>query len=890
MTNTLAEEYDTLDKHGHLNGDLPINISSNLAPSIKLRPYQISALKRWLYHIDKNHNASSNPHLLFHMATGSGKTVLMAALILDLYKRGYRNFLFFVNSAQIIAKTRENFLNQASAKYLFAPHIRIDDKPVDIRAVEIFDAASKDAINIHFTTIQGLHSRIHHPKEDSVTLEDFCDQKVVLISDEAHHLNAETKSNPNQNEKKAVISWEGTVQQIFGQHNENILLEFTATADMGHEAIREKYKDKILYDYPLRKFREDKYSKDIELREADLPPHKRMMQAMILSQYRRKVASAYGIHCKPVILMKSKTIAESSDNEMQFVKMVEELSGETLQDIRAASTKDTMLSRAFNYMINDNDMDAFDNLVRELKGDFSNDKVVNVNKLEDLEKRQIELNSLEDYSNEVRVIFAVDKLNEGWDVLNLFDIVRLYNTRDSSSKGIGKTTMSEAQLIGRGARYFPFPPPPPSDNADGASNLRKYDSDPSHPLRILEELYYHCYHNPRYIDDIKRALRETGMLDETTREVHLRLKKSFKESSLYKSGYVWTNKQIKNQRENIFGLDGYSILQQFEYPTHVMTGHVANISAFIDQQPTIEQKRIGLTSHDFYVKDFGSSILNFAMDSNAFFHFTTLKKHFPNLTGVREFQTSPQYLGGVSVSVRGLKEHLENLTLPQKLDIVQYVLRGIEDEMMNKSKDHIGTKNFYPCKIDKCFKDKILKLRIEGEAGLSWPDTQIDELRLYDPLHEDWHAYDNNYGTDQEKYFVRFLCEQTEVLKELYDDFYLLRNEKAVKLFAFADGQAFEPDFVLFLRRKNARGWNTFQLFVEPKGKNLMQNDKWKEDFLMGISGNAELAAIFENSDYALYGLPFFNEQQKFTFKKAFQEIIENHEDEKQDQSSSVLE
>ncbi|MCY4227507.1 MAG: hypothetical protein OXF20_07420 [Gammaproteobacteria bacterium] len=69
-----------------------------------------------------------------------------------------------------------------------------------------------------------------------------------------------------------------------------------------------------------------------------------------------------------------------------------------------------------------------------------------------------------------------------------------------------------------------------------------------------------------------------------------------------------------------------------------------------------------------------------------------------------------------------------------------------------------------------------------------------------------------------------------------------------------------------------------------------MQNDKWKEDFLMGISGNAELAAIFENSDYALYGLPFFNEQQKFTFKKAFQEIIENHEDEKQDQSSSVLE
>ena len=58
--------------------------------------------------------------------------------------------------------------------------------------------------------------------------------------------------------------------------------------------------------------------------------------------------------------------------------------------------------------------------------------------------------------NPIRAIFAVQKLNEGWDVLNLFDIVRCYETRDSGRNKIGKTTMSEAQLIGRGARYFPF--------------------------------------------------------------------------------------------------------------------------------------------------------------------------------------------------------------------------------------------------------------------------------------------------------------------------------------------------------------------------------------------------------------------------------------------------
>ena len=50
----------------------------------------------------------------------------------------------------------------------------------------------------------------------------------------------------------------------------------------------------------------------------------------------------------------------------------------------------------------------------------------------------------------IRVIFSVNKLNEGWDVLNLFDIVKLYKTQNKTE------TIREAQLIGRGARYCPF--------------------------------------------------------------------------------------------------------------------------------------------------------------------------------------------------------------------------------------------------------------------------------------------------------------------------------------------------------------------------------------------------------------------------------------------------
>ena len=70
------------------------------------------------------------------------------------------------------------------------------------------------------------------------------------------------------------------------------------------------------------------------------------------------------------------------------------------------------------------------------------------------------LNSLEDTENHIRPIFTGKRLTEGWDVLNLFDIVRLYTGRDKGAlKGqrvAGQAIVQEIQLIGRGIRYYPF--------------------------------------------------------------------------------------------------------------------------------------------------------------------------------------------------------------------------------------------------------------------------------------------------------------------------------------------------------------------------------------------------------------------------------------------------
>ena len=96
---TLAQQFDALETLGMLVGEPTSEVTDNLTASISIRPYQTAALKRFLFYMDNYPNRPSPVHLLFHMATGSGKTVLMAALILDLYRRGRRNFLFFVNSS-----------------------------------------------------------------------------------------------------------------------------------------------------------------------------------------------------------------------------------------------------------------------------------------------------------------------------------------------------------------------------------------------------------------------------------------------------------------------------------------------------------------------------------------------------------------------------------------------------------------------------------------------------------------------------------------------------------------------------------------------------------------------------------------------------------------------
>lgn len=853
---SLAQKFDTLAEAEVFGSDIPETVSVNIAQSIALRPYQVQALSRFFYYIDGYKQRAVPAHLLFHMATGSGKTVIMAALILDLYARGHRNFLFFVNSTQIIEKTKANFLDPASSKYLFADPVRFDGKPVRIREVSNFDEADADSINIHFTTIQGLHSRIQNPKENSVTVEDFTGRKIVMISDEAHHLNAETIAKPGQSELDLRASWESTVSVILNANPGNLLLEFTATVNLTHPAIAAKYHDKILYDYSLRQFRADRYSKEIELRRADISTADRMLQAVVLSQCRRKLAGEHGLALKPVILMKSKNIDPSAENQTAFGTMIAALDGERLATLMEVLPDGDTVGDALRYALRDGAFCA-DDLAREIRLDFAPTKVRNVNRPDDLARQQIELNSLEDRDNEVRVIFAVDKLNEGWDVLNLFDIVRLYDA------GSNSTTNQEAQLIGRGARYWPFVAP---DKADEPREQRKYDHELDHPLRAIEQLHYHCSHDPAYLRDIRKALVEAGLMDADSKKVTVRLKDSFRQLDFFKNGVVFKNERLTNARGAIFKLADYKVPKLLR----LSIGHSGRTSETGAFDGTSHGEAAGAAAQlrTMSFVDLGNDVVRHALDANPFFHFTRLQRHFPRLRSRRAFTAESDFLGGVKLEVRGPATIISNPDAHTRLALANDALKAVEAAIVACSHDHVGTREFTPHSMPDLVDDATISVGgMYRTHWRDWSDNKGVDLSMLD-----WFAQEDFYGTTEEMRLILFIHDRIEQLRRDHGEVRLIRNEKTIKLYAFDDGAGFEPDFLLFLERDWHGESTMVQIFMEPKGAHLLANDDWKGHFLESIESQAKVPK-FKGKAYKVHGLPLFSEGD-WPQANAFREAI----------------
>lgn len=865
----LHEKIEGLREMGHTS-EMPSYIPNNLNREFELRPYQIKAFENFITYFESP-KCPKPMQVLFHMATGSGKTLIMAGLMLYLYRKGYRNFLFFVNLSTIVKKTEDNFLNATSSKYLFADEIVLDGERIAVKKVDNFQGADPEAINICFSTTQGLHTDMWYTRENGISFDDFDDTKTVLISDEAHHLNVSTKKLSKE-EEDSKHSWEQTVKSIFDRNNHNVLLEFTATCDLANTLIRSEYENKIIFDYPLHKFRADLYSKEIKTLRSDMDVLDRAIQAVVLSQYRLKVFQDNHISVKPVVLFKAAKIADSKEFMKLFIETVRGLTGDTLRRISSLIDNPTM-NQVYKYF--DSRGITFNMLAQELKEDFSEEHCVSVNDDKEADTKQLLLNSLEDSTNPYRAIFEVKKLDEGWDVLNLFDIVRLYETRQGGKKTVSPATVSEAQLIGRGARYCPF-----KINDEQPKFQRKYDGDIDNELRICEELYYHCQNDSRYVYELHQALREIGIDPDKTVTRRYVLKDDFKKDDLYKTGIMFVNDRVVKSRSDVIGL--LPSVRTKIYSVSIATGLSGEDVILDDEpsQPTNNSSTKVYSTTIAKIAELNYAIVNKALAKHPVYKFNSLKSRFPNLKSTREFITSSNYLGDVKIEIRS-KYKVPPVSVLNSA--VTSVITKLSSYISLIDEEYEGTKEFHAVRVHEVFKDKTVNYTevVDGGLGVSQNDRTVPDDIRFNLSEKDWFAFTDNFGTSEEKAFVAFFRDHVDELKSVYNKIYLLRNERQMHIYSFDGGERFEPDYVLFLQKDKEDGYEQIQVFIEPKGTHLLKNDKWKEDFLLQLKEDAVAVKTYvDDNRYHIWGLHFFNRDQRYSeFINDFESVTKQMRD-----------
>jgi len=844
-------------------------VTENLAPNISLREYQLEALGRYFYYMEQYKSKKKPVHLLFNMATGSGKTVIMAAAILDLYSKGYRNFIFFTRLGNIVEKSKLNFLLSESSKYLFRSPILVDGSTIQVNQVTTFDGASNRDINIMFSTTADLHYKLNNPSENSITFEELENKKLILIADEAHTLSAETRKKLSAEEELNLTSWERTVMRLLRLNpSENILLEFTATArlDSDNPEIVEKYRDKALFRYDLKQYRLDGYSKDVNTFEVDAPLIERVLVALIISQYRLKVAEHNKLRIKPVILFKAnrvsiptekgksskphEAIVVSSLFKANFHKFIDNM---TVSDIaKIESLSNELLEKAFAYFKTHGITN--DQIVRELRNDFSEVNCLTVDDDQSLESKQGLLNTLEDSENHIRAIFATQKLNEGWDVLNLYDIVRLYNSRDAANNKSGKTTVEEAQLIGRGARYFPF------EYGVGSDKMRrKFDSDTQNHMRILEELHYHSKTNPRYIIELKSVLTESGIIADRSVKRKIAVKDEFRKSNFWLTGYLYKNSLEKNMNGNILSLKDARVTFDESLGANIYnlpTRAVRETSLF--SGVTIMKTAEVAQTRQITLKDLGANVLRTALWDVHNGSFAALKRVFGGLDSLENFIGSQEFLGSLKVSVFGTPLQLDNLEQEEKRQIARFVIEKVLADAAKEVYEYQGSRTFNPVSVKEVFgQEKEFKLEEGSERTKPVSDFELGV--------QDWFAQNEIWGTNEEKEFVKFIKNSLHEMENQFNEIVLFRNEKHFPLYSFQSGEAFYPDFVLFMKTKDKSNQIAYQVFIEPKGDQFLDDkstfvrsgEGWKQEFLLNIAPEHKL--VIEDHKFKLVGLPFFN-------------------------------
>jgi type III restriction enzyme len=378
-------------------------------------------------------------------------------------------------------------------------------------------------------------------------------------------------------------------------------------------------------------------------------------------------------------------------------------------------------------------------------------------------------------------------------------------------------------------------------------------------MRILEELHYHSKTNPRYIQELRSVLTEQGIIAERSVIRSISVKDDFRKTNFWLTGNLYVNQREKVPSQDILTLrdakisfDESATANMFTLPTRAIretemfTGRSTTLAT---QAPEVRQ---------VLLKSLGKHVIRTALWDFNNGNFRSLKNVFGSLESLTSFITDQELLGGVKVSVSGTAAQLENLSQEEKRQIARFVVEKVLAQANREEFQFRGSMSFKPMPVKEVF-GGLKELKLEEGSERTRP---VSEYELY---LESWFAQNEIWGTSEEKQFLNFLRNSIVELDSHFKDIVLFRNEKHFPLYAFESGDAFFPDFVLFMKSRRGNNQLGYQIFIEPKGDQFLDEDRefgrsgegWKQKFLMQISDESKL--VIDGENHRLIGLPFFN-------------------------------
>jgi type III restriction enzyme len=400
---------------------------------------------------------------------------------------------------------------------------------------------------------------------------------------------------------------------------------------------------------------------------------------------------------------------------------------------------------------------------------------------------------------------------------------------------------------------------------------------------VLEEFFFHSDKDERYIAELKKELKRQELLPEKDKQLKIfDIKPEIKEdkNSFYHKVKIYKNDRKPNPNKRKRSLEDLKKEWVFEYK--IVEKSISETTVNFEEKQEDKTRLETATKEGRTltpkVNEIERHILYKALNvhskkDQSILRFNKLKEELA--IDQTENLFKDQFIGDIKLKVSVPSQYIVFTDIPNKeqVEVLTAFFNQFSDQLSKISNPYIGS-DFEPEKFKTYFEEPKPIYVVEDS------ESNVLERELKD---KHWYALTSFYGTTEEKGLVKFLKETMDNFKDKYEDIYLLRNEEVYKIYDFAEGRGFMPDFLLFLKSKEKNMY--YQVFIEPKGSQFKDaeggfekgKEGWKEKFLSDISNKYAGKSILksENKEYKLVGLPLYNVAGASNFKKSVNEHLE---------------